>query len=110
MKKIAFILISLLIVACSTENKQEQVIRELAKKDAIEKLQLPEGTKFNDENIELTETETGEASLGVTYIVKVTVKSQDREGNEILKTYTFNYKKIGEGGLAPEDYELVSFE
>lgn len=110
MKKLAFILITLLIVSCSTEGKQEEVVRELAKKDAIEKLQLPEGTTFNNENIEVTEGERGEGSLGVNYLVKVTVKSQDREGNEIIKTHTFNYKKIGEGGLSPKDYELISFE
>ncbi len=110
MKKIAFILISLLIVSCSTEGKQEEVVRELAKKDAIEKLQLPEGTAFSNENIEITETETGEASIGVSYLVKITIKSQDREGNEIVETHTMNYKKTGEGGLAPEDYELISFE
>jgi uncharacterized protein YcfL len=110
MKKIAIILITLLMVACSTENKQEQVVRELAKKDLVEKLQLPEGTKFNDENIEVTETSTGEASIGVTYLIKITVKSQDRDGNEVVKTHTMNYKKIGEGGLAPEDYELTSFK
>ncbi len=110
MKKIALILVTLLIVSCSTENKQEEVVRELAKKDIVEKLQLPEGTKFNDENIEVKETSTGEASLGVTYLIKITIKSQDREGNEVVKTYTMNYKKTGEGGLAPEDYELISFE
>ena len=108
MKKLAFILITLFIVSCSTEGKQEEVVRELAKKDAIEKLQLPEGTKFIDENIELTET--GEASIGISYIVKVTVKSQDKDGTEILKTYTLKYKKVGEGGLSPNDYELTSFE
>lgn len=110
MQKLAFILITFLLVSCSLDNKQEKVVRELAKKDAVEKLQLPEGTKFIEEHIELTETETGEASIGITYIVKVTVNSQDREGNEILKTYTLNYKIIGEDGLAPEDYELISFE
>ncbi len=110
MKKIAFILISFLIVACSTENKQEAVVRELAKKDAVEKLQLPEGTKFNNENVEVTETETGEAAIGISYLVKLTIKSQDSEGNEIIETHTMTYKKTGEGGLAPEDYELISFE
>ncbi len=110
MKKIAFILITLLIVSCSTENKQEEVVRELAKKDLVEKLQLPEGTKFSDENIEVKETGKGEASLGVTYLIKITVKSQDSEGNKMVKTHTMNYKKTREGGLAPEDYELISFE
>ncbi|MRT18073.1 hypothetical protein F3C99_14085 [Vitellibacter sp. q18] len=110
MKNIVFAVLALVIVSCSTEKKQEEVVRELAKKDLIEKLQLPEGTKFSNEDVELKETSTGEASLGVTYIVKITVKSQDRDGNEIVKIYTMNYKKIGEGGLAPEDYELTSFE
>lgn len=110
MKRFAFILLSLFIVACSTEKNQEEVVRELAKKDVIEKLQLPEGTKFTDENIEVIETETGEGSLGVSYLVKITVTSQDREGNEVVKTHTFNYKKTGEGGLSEQDYELVSFE
>jgi hypothetical protein len=110
MKKLLFILLATLIASCSTENKQEEVIRELAKKDAIEKFQLPEGTKFSDQNIDVTETGTGEGFIGITYLVKVTIKSQDRDGNEIVKTHTFNYKKIGEGGLAPQDYELTSFE
>ena len=110
MKKLAFILITLLVVSCSTENKQQDVVRELAKKDAIEKLQLPEGTTFKNENVEVIESETGEASIGVSYLVKITIKSQDREGTEIVKTYTMTYKKTGEGGLAPEDYELISFE
>lgn len=110
MKKLAFIVLSILMVGCNTEKDQEQVVRDLAKKDVIEKLQLPEGTKFSDENIEVTETEVGEGSLGVGYLVKITVKSQDREGNEVVKTYTFNYKKTGEGGLSEQDYELVSFE
>lgn len=110
MKKLAFILISLLIVSCSTEKDQEQVVRELAKKDIIEKLQLPEGTKFNDENIEVAETSEGEGIFGVSYLIKITIKSQDSNGNEIVKTHSMTYKKIGESGLAPEDYELTSFE
>ena len=104
------VMISLFVLSCATENKQEEVVRELAKKDAIEKLQLPEGTKFSDENIEVTETKTEDGSLGVTYLVKVTIKSQDREGNEVVKTHTFNYKKIGESGSNDTDYELTSFE
>lgn len=110
MKNLLFAVIALFIVSCSTEKKQEEVVRELAKKDLIEKLQLPEGTKFSNEDIEMKETISGEGALGVTYLIKITVKSQDRDGNEIVKIYTMNYKKIGEGGLAPEDYELTSFE
>ena len=110
MKVLMFVLATCLFISCSTENKQQQLIRELAKRDAIEKLQLPEGTKFNDDNIEVIETENGDGVLGFIYLIKITVKSQDRDGNEVLKTHTMNYKKIGEGGLSPKDYELISFE
>ena len=66
-------MVSLFVLSCATENKQEDVVRELAKKDAIEKLQLPEGTKFSDENIEVTEAKTESGTLGVTYLVKITI-------------------------------------
>lgn len=110
MKKIAFILITLLIVSCATENKNDNIIREQAKKDVIEKLDLPDGTKFNDEDIQVIESEAEGGSLGVSYIVKITVKSQDREGKEVVKTHVMNYKKLGDAESAAEDYELVSFE
>ncbi|WP_026451925.1 hypothetical protein [Aequorivita capsosiphonis] len=110
MKKIAFILMTLLIVSCATENKSDEVVRDLAKKDIIEKMDLPEGTKFNDQDVEVTETQAAEGSLGVVYIVKITIKSQDREGNEVIKTHTMNYKKVGDGSLSAKDYELISFE
>ena len=58
MKKIILVMVSLFVLSCATENKQEDVVRELAKKDAIEKLQLPGGTKFSDKNIEVTEAKT----------------------------------------------------
>lgn len=110
MKKLAFILITLLIVSCATEHKSDEVIRDLAKKDLIERLELPEGTKFSNEDFEVTESEAAEGSLGVIYIVKITIKSQDREGNEVIKTHIMNYKKISDGGLSPKDYELISFD
>ena len=110
MKKLILVMISLFVLSCVTENKQEEVVRDLAKKDAIEKLQLPDGTKFSDENIEVTETKTESGDLGIAYLVKVTIKSQDREGNEVIKTHTFNYKKVGESGSKTTDYELTSFE
>ncbi|WP_310992153.1 hypothetical protein [Aequorivita marina] len=110
MKRIAFILITLLIVSCASENKNDALVRELAKKDIIEKLDLPEGTSFNNENIEVTETEAKEGSLGLIYIVKITIKSQDRAGNAVTKTHVMNYKKTDDSGSTSKDYELISFE
>lgn len=110
MKKIAFIMITLLIVSCGTDKKNDEVVRELAKKDIIEKLELPEGTQFDNKDVEVTESQAPEGSIGVIYIVKITIKSQDRDGNEVIKTHTMNYKKVNEGSSSEKDYELVSFE
>lgn len=110
MNKLALIFITVLLVACSTENKQIETVKDLAKKDVIEKLQLPEGTVFEDKDIEVTESKGGVENLGAIYVVKITIKSQDREGNFINKIYYLNYKKMKEGGLSPQDYELQSFE
>lgn len=108
MKKLAFLFITLMIVACSNETRNDDTVRELAKEDIIAEYNLPEGTKFDDEDIEITENKTGDAPLGYTYIVKITVKSQDREGNEVIKTHVREYKQIGEKGNSREDFELIS--
>jgi len=110
MKKVIVFIFALILVACSTDNKQEETLRARAIEDIMAKLELPEGTQFNDENIEVSEKSTDVEGIDALYVVKVTVKSQDKEGNEVLKTYTLNYEKIGEGGLDPHDYELKSFE
>ncbi len=110
MKPLAYILFAFLIISCNTEKNQENTVRDLAKKDILEKLQLSEGTKFNDENIEVKEESFKGEGIETEYVVKITVKSQDKEGNEVVKTHTMHYKKIKDGGLAPEDYELTSFE
>ena len=73
-------------------------------------LQLPEGTKFNDDDILITEETKSDAGEITIYIVEATVKSQNQDGKEVLKTYKLHYEKIGEGGLDPNDYELTSFE
>ncbi|MBT0608203.1 hypothetical protein [Aequorivita echinoideorum] len=107
MKKLLVILSAFLVLSCADNKANDQdEVREVAKRDIIEKLDLPEGTKFNDENIEVTETEMEDGSLGYNYLVKITVKSQDRAGNEIVKTHTMQYKKLEDA----KDYELTAFE
>lgn len=110
MKKLIVVAISMFILSCGTDVKQDEVIREMAKKEVIEKLQLPEGTKFSNENIEITETKNDQDLVDVIYLIKVTIKSQDSDGNDVVKTHTLNYKKTGGNGSVPEDYELVSFD
>lgn len=110
MKKLAFIILSLVIASCATENDQDAIVRELAKKDAIEKLELPDGTTFNNENIEVSKSDVEDGSIGYNYLVKITIKSQDKDGNEIVKTHSFKYDKIDGDGSSPKDYKLISFE
>lgn len=109
MKKIITLLTVCLFFACSTEEKQLETVRALAIKDLQIQLQLPEGTKFDQKDIKVSEKESDIESIESVYVVTFNIKSQDREGNEVVKTHTLEYEKIGEGGLSPDDYELKSF-
>lgn len=105
------ILLTIVVVACSTDNKPDRdTVREQAKKDVIEKLQLPEGTKFTDDSVEITtDPEDGEGP-NVEYIVKITVKSQDQTGKEITKIHKMHYKKRADAEAAKDKFELTFFE
>jgi len=108
MKKIAFLLLVLAIAACNnTPTNPENEVRDLAKKDIMEKLSLPEGTQFNDEDFVVTPITSEDEKLDTSYLVKVTVKSQDREGNDVIKTHTLLYEKRGENS---KEYELATFK
>jgi hypothetical protein len=109
MYKVILLLTVFLFFSCSTDGKQIETLRDRAKTDIITQLQLPEGTAFNDEHIEIRKDESDVAGIDAVFTVLVTVKSQDRDGKEINKTYTLEYEKVGEGGLDPKDYELKSF-
>ena len=87
-----------------------ETVRNLAKWDIITFLQLPEGTSFTDKDISITEKAPEIGEIGVTYVVKVEVVSQDKDGNKKSETHTLEYIKIGEQGLSEADYELKSFD
>lgn len=101
------------MVACTSDKTNDaETVRETAKKDIIEKLQLPEGTKFDDSTMEVTSNPENGEGPDVEYIVKVTIKSQNEEGKEIVKTHTMHYskRKNAEERAAEERYELTKFE
>jgi hypothetical protein len=110
MKKCILLMLTVVLIACSTEKEQLETLRILAKNDVITQLDLPEGTKFNDTDIVVDKQASDLEDIAMVYVVKVTIKSQDQNGNEVLKTHTLKYQKIGEGGLDPNDYELTSFD
>jgi hypothetical protein len=87
-----------------------ETVRNLAKVDVINFLKLPEGTSFTDKDISITEKAAEIGEIGVTYVVKVAVISQDKDGNKKSQTHTLEYIKIGEKGLSEADYELKSFD
>ncbi|WP_147437265.1 hypothetical protein [Ulvibacter antarcticus] len=109
MKKITILLLSFIVFSCSSEKEQMETVRALAKQDLITFLQLPEGTIFNDKDFAITEVPEIEG-IGITYVVKIGISSQDRDGNTNVKTHKLEYAKIGEKGLSPDDYELTSFD
>jgi hypothetical protein len=98
------------LIACSSEKEQMETIRNLAINDIKIQLQLPEGTNFNTEDIVVSEPITDVEELGEIFVVKFSIKSQDTDGNIVLKNHTLEYVKIGEGGIDPSDYELKSFD
>ena len=87
-----------------------ETVRNLAVKDMIIQLQLPEGTKFNDKDIVVSEPVSDLEELGAIYVVNVSIKSQDASGAFVLNTHKLEYVKIGKGGLDSSDYELKSFD
>lgn len=111
MKKSLFLILTIAIVACSSDTKSDhETVREQAKKDIIEKLNLPDGTEFSDDSVELTtDPEDGEGP-NVEYIVKVTIKSQDQSGKEIVKIHKMHYKKKADAEAAKDRFELIFFE
>lgn len=110
MKFLATILLSFIALSCSTEKNQLETLRELAKKDFIEKLDLPKETNIKSEEIEIAREGNDLENLGAVYVVTFTLKSQNSAGDIKIEKHTLKYIKIKEGGLAPQDYELQSFE
>ena len=111
MKKLALILLTFSIAACtSNEFKDEELLRETARQDIIERLELPEGTEFKDESIEVSEGVKNEDGANVKYIVKVTIKSQNQEGTEIIKSHIMHYMKRADAEAAKNHFELLSFK
>ena len=110
MKKLAFILLTLAVVACTSKSSDEDLLRELARKDIAENLELPEGTKFTDESMEVSRNPKIGDGPNVEYIVKVTVKSQNREGEEVIKIHKMHYKKRTDAEAAKDRFELTSFD
>lgn len=111
MKKLTLILLTIIVAACSSNNTtDEEKVREVAKTDIVKELNLPEGTKFTDESIEITRNPEVVDGPNVEYIVKVTVKSENEAGDEIVKVYKMHYKKIADAEAAKDQFELTSFE
>lgn len=110
MKKIILLLLTVLAVSCSSNEKQMETVLERAKDDLKIQLQLPEETKFSETDFNIEETASDLENIGAKYIVTFTVKSQDAAGELVQKKHRLVYLKVGEDGLAKRDYELESFD
>lgn len=111
MKKFALILLTMAVVACSNnKTEDEDHLRETARKDIVEKMDLPEGTIFDDKSMEVTRNPENEDGPNVEYIVKVTVKSQNQDGKEIEKVHRMHYRKKADAEAAKDRFELQTID
>jgi|SRR5690554_5712217 len=111
MKKLMFIVFTVILVACATDKgSDEDTVRDQAKRDIVDKLELPDGTKFTDESVEVTTNPENGDGPDVEYIVKITVKSQDQTGKEIIEVHRMHYKKRADAEAAKDRFELTYFE
>lgn len=110
MKRVIPVVLLLVLMACSTESQQMKTVRQRAMKDLEVALGLPEGTKFSKGAISVHEEVPDVSEIGAEYLVKITVNASNTSGDEVANTYMLRYRKVREGGLDPNDYELISFE
>lgn len=110
MKNLLILFVSISLFSCSSEKKQMEIIRDMAQNDVQRLLELPEGTLFENKQIKISKSPNDEEDFGTTYVVKVRIHSEDKDGNMNIKTHILEYTKIGETGLSPDDYELKSFD
>jgi len=103
-------LLAIALIACSSEKEQMETIRNLAVNDIKIQLKLPEGTKFNSEDIIVSQPISDVEELGEIFVVTFAIKSQDTDGNIVLNNHKLEYVKIVRGRLDPSDYELKSFD
>ncbi len=104
MKRLFLLLFTTLLFACSSEKKDMETVREMAMEEVKTEMSLPEGTAFNKENIEVTEKASDIEGVEAIYVVKISIKSQDKDGNEMVKTHTLEYEKAEDN-----TYKLASF-
>lgn len=107
--KYFFPLILLLIMACSSTDSEVLRLQEQVKKDTIEKLELPEGTQFNNDSIIINKAEGTEEDIFELYAVTILVPSKDENGKNVEKTQVLLYQKINDEENK-SSFQLLSFE
>lgn len=80
MKKLFFIIACIFMISYTSEEKKLEAIKNMTLTDITNLLQLPEGTKFNEETIKITEKVSEIEGIGTTSVVKIRFLSQDSRG------------------------------
>ena len=62
------------------------------------------------DNIVVSEPIIDAEELGEIFVVKFSLRSQDTDGNIVLKKHTLEYVKLAEGNIDASDYQLKSFD
>lgn len=108
-KTILLLLMVFTVIACENNTANDETeVRESAKAYIIDYYDLPDGTKFTENEMSVTREGNGDAD-GI-YIVKVTITSENRAGERINETHLMQYKKREDAMAAKERWELINFE
>ncbi len=67
MKNLFLVIACIFIISCASEEKRLEAIKSMALVDITNLLQLPEGTKFNEETIDIAEKVSEIEGIGTTY-------------------------------------------
>lgn len=111
MKKIIFALFAMAILACSpNKTSDDKALREQAKNDIIQEFKLPQETTFDENSIEITSDPERIERPNVDYIVSIKVKSEDQDGNEIVKTHRIHYLKVTDAVTSENKFEVIFIE
>jgi len=107
MKNSLLISLIFLLFACSPPSSEADDLFQLAKKHTIEKLELPEGTQFNENLVTIKKFEENGEAENELFSVTLVLPVRNENGKVSERTHVLLFKKNQQS----EDlYELLSFE
>lgn len=96
-----------LLFACSPPSSEADDLFQLAKKHTIEKLELPEGTQFDENLVTIKKFEENGKVENELFSVTLVLPGQNENEKSLERTHVLLFKKNQQ---SENYYELLSFE